>query len=289
MPAAGAAAAAAVLAAGAFLVVPAVTPFLMVPMTVRFAAGAGAGAAVLGAVAPVLLFTTVAVLPSLDSLTPLALRVVRDDAGALPAAAAAPLLARVAGGGAGPPLVDELVVEDVVVFRAVAAARVDRAFSTMLLRMLEEDPVLLGDTGLAMSDLPGEAAARSRGGANMRELDVVGESTWLGLLLLPLMAAAAAAPPRSFFFGLSILSVSFSLSPPDMSSLIGRVRLDSGLYGRGWVHEPKTLEWAARGRERSAGDGHSMEASTPRGIYVLLRNRRVSDCRRSSAGFLLLF
>lgn len=233
MPAAGAAAA--VFAAGAFLVVPPVTPLLMVLMTVLLAAGAAAGAAL--DAAAVLLFTTVAVLPSLDSLVPLTLRPARDAAAALLAAAvavvAAPLLVLVTGGAA--PL-EELAVEDVVVFRAVAAARVDRAFSTMLLNILVDGPALVGDTGLAMSDLPGEAPARALG--TTRELEVVGERTWPGL---PLMAA----PPRSRFLGLSIFSVSFSLSP-NTSSLMWHVSISLGiLVGNG--NEPQTLERAARG------------------------------------------
>lgn len=221
MPVAGAAAAA-VFAAGAFLVVPPVTPLLMVLMTVLFAAGAAAALVV----AAVLLFTTVAVLPLLVSLAALTLRAVRDAAAALLAAvvavAAAPLLVLVAGGAF--PLA-ELAVEDVVVFRVAAAARVDRAFSTMLLSRLVVDPVLVGETGLAMSDLVGDGAAALPPRGTTRELDVVGESTWPAL---PLIAAA----PRVFFLGLSIFSASFSLSP-EISSLIWHVSISLGLYGRG--------------------------------------------------------
>lgn len=246
MPAAGAAAAV-VFAAGAFLVVPPVTPLLMVLMTVLLAAGAAGAGAALGAAA-VLLFTTVAVLPSLDSLVPLTLRPARDAAAALLAAAvavvAAPRLVLVTGGAA--PL-EELAVEDVVVFRAVAAARVDRAFSTMLLNILVDGPGLVGDTGLAMSDLPGEAPARALG--TTRELEVVGERTWPGL---PLMAA----PPRSRFLGLSIFSVSFSLSP-NTSSLIWHVSISPGLL-EGYGNEPETLERAARGRMWTVVDRHPM-------------------------------
>lgn len=178
-------------------------------MTVRFVAGA-AGVFDAAAAVPALRFTTVAVLPSLDSLTPLALRAGRDAGAALPLAvvvfvATAPLLALTAGAE---PL--ELALDEVVVLRTVAAARVDRAFSTMLLRRLVDDPVFVGDTGLAMNDLLGEPAGRSRGAT--RELDDVGESTWPGW---PLTAAA----PRSFF-GLSIFSASFSLSPPAAPPLI---------------------------------------------------------------------
>jgi hypothetical protein len=122
----------------------------------------------------------------------------------------------------------ELALEEMVVLRVVAAARVDRAFSTMLLNM----PVLLvaglvGDTGRAMNDRLGDgaAAARSRGG-RMRLLDEVGDRTWEGLG--GGLVAAAAGFARGFFFGMSICVISFSLSPPDMSSLEGMVSMGQG-------------------------------------------------------------
>jgi hypothetical protein len=144
----------------------------MVPITVLFAVVAGAAAAVV-----VLFLTTVPVLPSLDSLMALTLRAVRDVAPALEvgAGAAAAFLVLVA---AADPLA-ELAVDDVVVFLVVAAARVERAFSTILLNMpLLAVAGLVGDTGRAMKDLPGEgaAAARSRGGRT-RLLEEAGDRT----------------------------------------------------------------------------------------------------------------
>lgn len=167
----------AAFAAGAFFVAVPVTPFLIVPMTVLLAAGGAAGAAA----AAVLFLTTVPVLPSLDSLMALTLRVARDVAPAREAGAvsAAPFLAFVdAAVGAAA----ELAVEAAAVFRVEAAARVDRAFSTMLLNI----PLLLvgglvGDTGRAINDRLGEggAAARSRAGRT-RLLEEAGDSTWDG-------------------------------------------------------------------------------------------------------------
>lgn len=112
-----------------FAVVPAPTPFLIVLITVRFAAGAfAADIAVAGR-----FLTTVDVLPSLDSLMALTLRAVRVAGLAGGAGCTAtPRLALVVDADVEP--LDELVVVDVVVLRLVAAARVDRAFSTMLLK-----------------------------------------------------------------------------------------------------------------------------------------------------------
>lgn len=162
----------AAFAAGAFLVAVPVTPFLMVPITVLFAVVAGAAAAVV-----VLFLTTVPVLPSLDSLMALTLRAARDVAPALEAGAAAAAAFLVLVVAADP--LAELAVEDVVVFLVVAAARVERAFSTILLNIpLLEGACLVGDTGRAMNDLPGEgaAAARSRGGRT-RLLEEAGDRT----------------------------------------------------------------------------------------------------------------
>ncbi len=185
-----------VLAAAVFFVPALVTLFLSVFITVRFAAGAGAAGCaaalvvLVAALAPVFL-TTVAVLPSLDSLIPLILRVVRV-AGALvmTAGAAAAFLVFIAG--ARPAA--ELAVEDVVALR-VTAARVDRAFSTMLLSRFV-DAGLAGDAGRAISDLVGETG-RSR--ALSLELDDVGESTLDG--------SGPASPgrrPRNLFLGFSM-------------------------------------------------------------------------------------
>lgn len=106
---------------------------------------------------------------------------------------------------------DELAVVDVVVLRLVAAARVDRAFSTMLLSRLVAEASLVGDTGRAIPDFAGDAG-RSRG--LRRELDEVGESTWAGLRAM----SAAAGPGRAFFLGIFNAAISFSLSP-DISLL----------------------------------------------------------------------
>lgn len=191
-----------------------VTPFLIVPMTVLLAVAAGTAAAVV-----VLFLTTVPVLPSLDSLMALTLRVVREVAPAREAGAVAvaPFLVLVAAAAVEPAA--EFAAEDVVVLRVVAAARVERAFSTMLLNM---PPLLVaglvGDTGRAINDRAGEgaAAARSRGGRT-RLLEDVGDSTWDGLGAG--LVAAVAGLARGFFFGLSMCLISFSLSPPDISSL----------------------------------------------------------------------
>lgn len=200
-------------AAGVFFVAVPVTPFLIVPITVLFAVVAGGAAAAF----VVLFLTTVPVLPSLDSLMALTLRAVRDVAPALEAGAvaAAAFLVLVA---AEDPLA-EVAVEDVVVFLVVAAARVERAFSTMLLNMpLFEGAGLAGDTGRAMNDLPGEAAAaaRSRGGRT-RLLEEVGDRICAGLGKG--LVAALAGLARPVFFLMSMCAISFSLSPPDMSSL----------------------------------------------------------------------
>ncbi len=182
--------------AGAFFVVAPDTPFLSVFITVRFAGG-GAGAAAL--VAPVaalvpIFLTTVDVLPSLASLMPLALRTARAVDALVVATGAATFLVLVAG--ARPAA--ELAVDEVVVLR-VAAARVDRAFSTMLLSRFDEEACFMGDAGRAINDFDGDAGARSRGLS--RKFDDVGESTFDGS-----GPASAAAWPRCLFFGLSMLA-----------------------------------------------------------------------------------
>lgn len=176
---ADAAAPAVVLDAGAFRVVPATTPFLIVPITVLLlVAGGGAGSlgtAPGGAVAGRFL-TTVEVLASLDSLLPLARRAVRvaglDGGWATAAVTVAPRFLLAAAVPAPPSA--ELAVVEVVVLRGAGAARVARAFSTMLLRMVVAIAALPGVTaGRAILGLPGVATVRSRGAT--RELDVVGE------------------------------------------------------------------------------------------------------------------
>jgi hypothetical protein len=151
-------------AAAAFFVAVAATPFLIVPITDRFAA---AGARVVAMAVAGRFLTTVDVLPSLDSLTPLTLRVVR--------------VGGLEGGAAGCPMVrlgfDAVVVvalRELAVVEAVVLARV-RAFPTMLLIMLVAVAILVGETGRAMLDLTGDAAGRSRGA--IRELEEAGERT----------------------------------------------------------------------------------------------------------------
>lgn len=125
-------------ATGVFLVVPVppVTPLLMVPMTVLFAAAAGAAALVAVPPRAVLFLITVDVLPSLDSLMPLTFRAVRVVVAFVGAVPAAPLLVlRVPLADV---LADVLAVEvDVFIFRDVWATRVERAFSARLLRMFD--------------------------------------------------------------------------------------------------------------------------------------------------------
>jgi hypothetical protein len=108
---------------------------------------------------------------------------------------------------------DELeLVFDVVVVFLDAAARVDLAFSTRLVRMLDAafDRVGLrafaGDAGRAISDFGGEATGRSRG---RRALNEVGDRTCADSTT----DGPAAARPRGLFFGFSISCNSFSLSP----------------------------------------------------------------------------
>lgn len=163
-------------AAAAFFVVPApATPLLIVPITVRFVAGAGAVSFVAAwAALPVPFLTTVDVLPSLDSLMPLTLRAVLDAAALVvaPVAAFLPL--------ADPPVELAAVEVDTVCFRPVAAVRVDRAFSARLLKRLDELCCFVGEDGPAtvfrpgrdMKDLP-PGVVRGR----VRMLDDAGDST----------------------------------------------------------------------------------------------------------------
>lgn len=203
----GAAATPFVDVAGAFLVaVAAPTPFLMVLMTVLLAGGAlVADMAVAGR-----FLTTVDVLPSLDSLMALTLRAVRVAGRVTGGGAAAPRFALGAVVDVDP--LDELTVVDVVALRFVAAARVDRAFSTMLLNRVVAFAIFVGDTGRAMPDFAGDAG-RSRGA--IRELDEAGDRTCAGFRAMSVVAG----PARAFFLGISMLSISFSLSPPEISWL----------------------------------------------------------------------
>jgi hypothetical protein len=194
------------LTAGGFLVVPAATPFLMVPITVLFAGGGagGLGWAPGGAVIGRFL-TTVEVLASLDSELLLALRAVRVagldegwEGGAMDAAVVAARFLLAAIDPVVVVVVELAVVEVVVVvvLRAAAAAavvvagavRVDRALSVMLFRMLVATPAPLPPgviTGRAMPDLAGVAPTRSRGA--ILELEVVGDRTWPGLRALSMV------------------------------------------------------------------------------------------------------
>ncbi len=199
------------------------TPFLIVPMTVvRLAAaweeddaeeGGGLGWAPGGAVMGRLRIT-VAVLPSLDSLVPLARRAVRVagreigwvGAGAgwgwwKAAVVVAPRLRRAAAVEVEDAvvvvvvvMVVALVVLEVMVLRAAVAVVgrvVDRPPSTILLRMLVASTARPGVTaGRAMPDLPGVAAVRG----TIRELEVVGDRTCAGL-----RETSAACWARIFF------------------------------------------------------------------------------------------
>ncbi len=162
----------------------------------------------------VVFLTTVAVLPSLDSLVTLTFRlprvVVVDGGGA-----AALRVRPVAVVAVVPAL--ELAVEEAVAFLAVVVGRVALALSTILERIFEEALVggaFIGDAGRLIIDFVGEAG-RSLG--RMRVFDDVGDRTcdaemgafgWMGA-------------PRSLFLGLSIASPWFSLSAPEISVLNG--------------------------------------------------------------------
>lgn len=134
---------------------------LIVLMTVLFAGGAGA--AVLAALDTVLVavvfFTTVAVLPLLDSLVALSFRLPRVDAAVGGRGMAAACRVRVA---AVP--VFELAADDAVTFLEAAVGRVPFAFSTILDKILDEafGGPFRGDAGLLIIDFVGDAG-RSRG------------------------------------------------------------------------------------------------------------------------------
>lgn len=128
--------------------------------------------------------TTVDVLASLDSLAPLALRAVCGAAAAERNAAAAVVLLTVPFRGRVLPVPPaELVVDDARGLR-VAAARVERAFSTMELRRVVAAACFAGDTGRAIDGLTGDdgtAAPYSRSRGFSRELDEAGDSTCAGI------------------------------------------------------------------------------------------------------------
>lgn len=171
---------------------------------------AGAVFAVLEAVDA--LFTTVVVLPSLDSLVTLTFRLPRVapvDGGATPALRARP----VAVVAVFPAL--ELAVDEVVIFLVAAAGRVPLALSTMLERMFEEalpGGTLTGDPGRLIVDFMGEVG-RSLG--RTRVFEDVGERTCEAVM----GAAACMTAPRTLFLGLSKASPWFSLSAPETSLL----------------------------------------------------------------------
>jgi hypothetical protein len=181
-------------AAAAFLVVPPVTPFLMVPMTVLFAAGAEVSFVTV-------FFTTVEVLPSLESLILRAVRVAGRGTGGLDGAAAL----RVRVFAVVPTALE--AVEDVVVF-LVGAGRVEPGMPTRTAL----GGAFIGDAGRAMLDLAGECGALSRG--TYLAFVEVGDRIWA------VSGTIDAGPwPRCFFFGLSMSPTWFSLSTPPISSL----------------------------------------------------------------------
>ncbi|KAL0936612.1 uncharacterized protein CTRU02_208827 [Colletotrichum truncatum] len=155
------------LGAAGFLVVEAPTPFLIVPMTVLFVVAAGAAADVF--------LTTVPVLPSLESLTRLPVRVAGREGGLL----AVVVLARLVLVGTGAEEFTgaeafELAVEDANP-RVGAPRPVFFAISTML---VNAERALLccfaGDeTGRPIWDLDGDDRGRSR--MRDRVLDEVGD------------------------------------------------------------------------------------------------------------------
>lgn len=185
--------------AGTFFVALASLIPLIVPITVLFAGSFFAAA--------VGFRTTVPLLESLWSLIVLALPL--PTLGALGAAAARfPRPAPVAGLAAS-------------AFRAPAPARVDFAFSTMLVRMPAAPPAgvgavgLRGEMGRARFDLAAGARPGERG--SWRELAERGERTWV--CSLDVVRAGGTGAPRVRFFGFSMSSFSLSLSPEEISSL----------------------------------------------------------------------
>lgn len=193
-------------AAVAFFVEPVpATPLLIVPITVRFVAGAGAAASFVAR--PVPFLTTVDVLLSLDSLMPLTLRAVLDVAALVvaPVAGFLPL--------ADPPVELATVDVDAVCFRPVAAARVERAFSARLLKRFDELCCFVGEDGPATVFRPGRAMNGLPPGVvrgRVRILDDAGDSTLDALV----ESAGGGGAPRVRFLGCSSSAGSFSFSLP---------------------------------------------------------------------------
>jgi len=125
-------------------------------------------------------FTTVAVLPSLDSLPALIFRLPRVVLGG-PAVLPGTGVLRPRAGADAAVVAEwfELDVEDIVSFLPPAVAlRIPLAFSTIFERRFVEDFVandLTGDTGRPSTDLVGDMG-RSRG--RMRPFDDVGDKIW---------------------------------------------------------------------------------------------------------------
>jgi hypothetical protein len=149
-------------------------------------------------------FTTVALLPSLESLIVLPL----------------PLVARLTGGGAGValPLPVALVVAGFgsAAFR-VAVPRVALAFSTMFVRIPAAPPDgtgavgFSGDTGRARPDFAGSGRIGECG--SVLEFADLGDNTWDGLTCdREAVLCGGAGPPRTFFLGFSICSFSLSIA-----------------------------------------------------------------------------
>jgi len=101
------------------------------------------------------------------------------------------------------------------------AARVDLAFSTMLVSIPAAPPAgvgatgLKGDIGRARLDFAGDARTGERG--KVRELADRGDRTWDCSFALDVVRAGGAGGPRGRFFGFSISS--FSLSTEYISLL----------------------------------------------------------------------
>lgn len=186
---------------------------------------AGSCASLFSEAFAVLFFTTVDVLPSLDSLMPLALRALAGAASlTIPDADDGPdLLLLIIP-------VAELAVVDVVAWPRFPAAsfRVDRAFSAQLLRRFDALLFFTGDFGVAatFSDA-GMSRVRSvlppdAGRGTDRTLVEAGDRTLDALVALLSMAGF----PRGFLLGASEPSEapSFSLLSPEISSLGESVR-----------------------------------------------------------------
>lgn len=192
---------------------PPVTPLLMVPMTDFLVLGGGAISLSTALVTPFVVpfFTTVDVLPSLDSDMILALRVVL--------AVAAPLIepvpAALAGvlPRAGPPAELAVVEVEAVCFRGDAPGRVDRAFSARLLKRLDALLCFTGDDVPTTVLAPGREASDLPPGVvrgSVRTLAEAGDSTLEDLV----GSASVTGWPRCFFLSCSGSSAlpRFSLS-----------------------------------------------------------------------------